>query len=66
MGPMLRDWERDHSLTRRTKTPVVMSMTVMVILSAWGFQERPVLQGVLLATGIIGSWAVLRIPTGKM
>ena len=40
-------------------------MTAMVILSAWGFQGRAVLQGVLLATGIIGSWVVLRIPTGE-
>jgi hypothetical protein len=24
MGPMLRDWERDRSLTRRTKTVAVV------------------------------------------
>ncbi len=66
MGPMLRDWERDRSLTRRVKTVAVVSMTLMVALSAWGFQGRPVLQGVLLAAGLIGAWVVLRIPTRKM
>jgi hypothetical protein len=62
-GPMLRDWERDHSLTRRTKTVAVVSMTLMVAFSAWGFQSRPVLQAVLLAAGVIGAWVVLRIRT---
>lgn len=37
-----------------------------VILSAWGFRGRQVLQGVLLTTGITGSRVVLRIPTGNM
>ena len=63
MGPMLRDWERDHSLTRRTKTVAVVSMTLMVGLSVWGFQGRLVLQGVLLAAGVVGALVVLRIPT---
>jgi len=66
MGPMLRDWERDRSLTRRTKTVAVVSMTLMVAFSAWGLQDRPVLQSALLAAGIIGAWVVLRIPTRKM
>ncbi len=64
-GPMLRDWERDHSLSPRTKTVALVSMTLMVALSAWGFQGRPVLQGVLLAAGVIGAWVVLRIPTRR-
>ena len=66
MGPMLRDWERDHSLTRRTKTMAVVSMTLMVAASAWGLQERPVLQGAVVTAGIIGVWVVLRIQTRKM
>lgn len=66
MGPMLRDWERDHSLTRRVKTVAVVSMALMVALSVWGFQGRPVLQVVLLVAGLIGAWVVLRIPTRTM
>jgi hypothetical protein len=49
MGPMLRDWERDRSLTRRTKTVAVVSMTLMIALSAWGFQGRPVLSAGFVA-----------------
>lgn len=64
-GPMLRDWERDHRLTRRTKAIAVGSMLVMISLSAWHFQGRSVVQFALLATGAVGAWVVLRIPTRK-
>ncbi|AOW15107.1 hypothetical protein LPB72_21540 [Hydrogenophaga crassostreae] len=64
-GPMLRDWESDHSLTRRTKTVAVVSMLVMVGFSIWTFHGRPAVQLVLLATGAIGAFVVLRIPTRK-
>ena len=65
-GPMLRDWESDRSLTRRTKTIAVVSMLVMVGFSIWTFRERPPVQLVLLATGAIGAFVVLRIPTRKL
>jgi uncharacterized membrane protein YbaN (DUF454 family) len=65
-GPMLRDWESDHSLTRRTKTIAVLSMLVMVGFSIWTFQGRMPVQLVLLLAGAIGAFVVLRIPTRKM
>lgn len=65
MGPMLRDWERDRRLTRRTKAIAVGSMLLMVSVSAWGFQGRPAVQLVLLATAAVGAWVVLRIPTRR-
>ena len=65
MGPMLRDWERDHSLTRRSKTVAVVSMMLMVSLSIWSFRGRLAVQLVLLVTAAIGSFVVLRIPTRK-
>ena len=64
-GPMLRDWESDRSLTRRTKTVAVVSMLVMVGFSVWTFHGRLALQLVLLVTGAIGAFVVLRIPTRK-
>lgn len=64
-GPMLRDWESNRSLTRRTKTLAVVSMLVMVGFSIWTFQGRPAVQLVLLVTGAIGAFVVLRIPTRK-
>ncbi|MDO9484132.1 MAG: YbaN family protein [Hydrogenophaga sp.] len=65
MGPMLRDWERDRSLTRRSKVIAVGSMLLMVSVSAWGFQGRLAVQLVLLATAAVGAWVVLRIPTRR-
>jgi uncharacterized protein len=63
LGPMLRDWERDRSLTRRTKTVAVLSMLVMVSLSIWSFRGNLTVQLALLAAGAVGAWVVLRIPT---
>jgi uncharacterized membrane protein YbaN (DUF454 family) len=65
MGPMLRDWESDRSLTRRSKAVAVLSMVVMVSFSIWSFRGRLAVQLVLLVTGAIGAWVVLRIPTRK-
>jgi uncharacterized protein len=65
MGPMLRDWEANRRLTRRTKTVAVLSMVVMVHFSIWTFREWLAVQGVLLAADAIGAWVVLRIPTRR-
>jgi uncharacterized protein len=64
-GPMLRDWESDRSLTRRSKAIAVGSMLLMVGFSIWHFRGSVVVQLVLLATAAIGAWVVLRIPTRK-
>jgi uncharacterized protein len=63
MGPMLRDWERDRSLTRRTKALAVGSMLLMVGISVWTLQGRWALQALLLVLGAIGAGVVLRIRT---
>lgn len=65
LGPMVRDWEQHHSLTRRTKTVAQVSMMLMVSLSAWGLRERPVLLTVVLVAAAVGVWVVARIPTRK-
>lgn len=65
LGPMVRDWETNRSLTRRTKTIAQVSMVVMVGLSAWGFRHQPVVLGVLLVAALIGVWVVGRIPTRR-
>lgn len=64
-GPLLRDWERDRSLTRGTKAFAIGSMVVMVSLAVWRFQGRLPLQAILLLAGAIGAVVVLRIPTRK-
>jgi uncharacterized membrane protein YbaN (DUF454 family) len=65
MGPMLRDWERERSLTLRTKTVAILSMTLMVGVSIWSFQGRSLVQAVLLATAAVGVAVVLRIRTRR-
>lgn len=64
-GPLLRDWEADRSLTRRTKTIAVVSMLVMVSFSIWSFRDRLIAQAALVLLGALGAWVVLRIPTRK-
>ena len=64
-GPLLRDWEKHRSLTRRTKTIAVVSMLVMVSFSIWSFRHRWIAQVVLVVLGAVGAWVVLRIPTRK-
>jgi len=65
IGPMLRDWERDRSLTRRSKVVAVGSMLLMVSLSIWSFRGRVIAQLALMLLGAVGAWVVLRIPTRK-
>lgn len=65
LGPMVRDWETHRSLTKRTKTVAVVSMTAMVSLSIWSVQGRPAVQIALALLGLIGAWVVLRIPTRR-
>lgn len=63
LGPMVRDWERHRSLTRRTKTIAIASMLLMVGLSAWGFRAQPWALVGLATAGLVGALVVLRIPT---
>ncbi len=63
LGPMVRDWEAHRSLTRRTKAIALLSMVVMVGLSAWGFRHEPWALGALLVAGLVGALVVCRIPT---
>ena len=64
IGPMLRDWERNHNLTRRVKTVALTMMTVTVCMSLWTLQGKPWLQATLLLAGLLAVWVVAwRIPT---
>ena len=58
IGPMLRDWEANRSLTRRVKTIALVSMAIMVGASVWSLRTQPVLQVLLLVGGASGTWVV--------
>lgn len=64
IGPSLRDWEQHRSITRRIKTVALTSMVLMVGLSVWTFQGKPLVQAVLVVAAGLGIWVVAwRIPT---
>jgi uncharacterized protein len=65
LGPMVRDWEQHRSLTRRSKTVAMVSMVLMVSVSAWGLREQPVLLAVVLVAAAVGVCVVARIPVRK-
>ena len=61
IGPPLKDWEANRSITRRVRFIALTSMTVMVLLATWMFRSNPWLMAVLLGSGALGAWVVLRI-----
>lgn len=63
IGPMLRNWEKHRSLTRRTKCVAIGSMACMIAVSIWSFSGQPWMQAGLLILGLIAAITVLRIPT---
>jgi uncharacterized membrane protein YbaN (DUF454 family) len=65
LGPLVRDWEENRSLTRRTKWLSTTIMSTMVVLSAWQFSGRPLLQVLVLTLGVVGCIVVWRIPTRR-
>ena len=62
LGPMVRDWEKHHSLPLRVKCFAIGSMLVMVGISVWQFSNHPWLQAITLISGILGALVVWRIP----
>ncbi len=61
IGPPLKDWEANRSITRQIRFIALTSMTIMVLMATWIFRGNPWLMGVILASGVIGAWVVLRI-----
>ena len=58
IGAMLRDWERHHNLTRRVKVVALTMMGVSIAVSIWALQGKPLLQGMLVLGGVLGTWVV--------
>ena len=63
LGPMVRDWEANHSLPLRIKWLASGMMALMVGVSAWQLTERPGVQAAVLIAGVVGCFVVWRIPT---
>lgn len=61
IGPPLQDWEAHRSITRRVRFIALTSMSIMVMLATWMFRGNPWMMGLLLSSGALGAWVVLRI-----
>lgn len=62
-GPMLREWEQHHSVSRRIKRIALSAMALTAGFSLWFFSGRPWLQATVLAGVLIGVIVVLRLPS---
>ena len=55
---MLCDWEQHRSLTRRVKVVALTMMLVMMTVSVWSLQGKPLLQAMLVLGAVLGVWMV--------
>ncbi len=62
-GPMLREWEQHHSIPRRIKHIGLTAMALTVGFSLWFFAGQPWLQGLVVAGVLVGTVAVVRLPS---
>ncbi len=65
LGPMVRDWEANHSLPLKVKWLATTMMSIMVTLSAWHRLLRPWLAALVVWAGLVRAWVVWRIPTRR-
>ena len=64
-GPMLREWEQHHRISRRIKRFALGAMAVMATVSIIYFNGQPWLQAAVLTGVVAGTAAVARIPTRR-
>lgn len=62
-GPLIIEWRRYRSISRRIKWVAIGSMTVTVSFSVWFFAGRPWVQGLLTLTVLATAIWIWRIPS---
>lgn len=62
-GPMLREWERHRSVSRRVKRVGLVSMGLTAAASTWFLAGQPWLQGLVLFGVMLGTATVLWLPS---
>jgi len=62
-GPMLREWERHRSVSRRVKRIGLTAMALTAAFSLWALAGHPWLQALVLAGVATGTVVVLRLPS---
>lgn len=64
-GPMLREWERHRSVSRRVKRIGLSAMALTAAFSLWALAGHPWLQALVLAGVVTGTVVVLRLPSRR-
>ena len=62
-GPMLREWEKHRSVSRRVKRFGLTAMALTAGFSLWALAGRPGLQALVILGVVIGTTVVLRLPS---
>jgi uncharacterized membrane protein YbaN (DUF454 family) len=62
-GPLILEWEKHRSLPRRTKLTAIVLMSLTLAVSIVFFVERPWLQALLAAFGVLLAVWMYRIPS---
>jgi uncharacterized protein len=64
-GPILREWERHHSVAPRVKRIALVTMAFTAGFSIWFFAGAPWLQSLVLGAMLVGAIVVWRLPSRK-
>lgn len=64
-GPLVRDWQTHRSIPRRAKQLAIGMMWISMAISTWLFRERIGIVLTLLATALILTLILARIPTRR-
>lgn len=64
-GPSLRDWEKYKGIRKKHKQVAIVTMWVFITGSAvfLVYRGKPVVSGIVVAFGLIGTWYILSRPT---
>lgn len=66
IGPMVRDHREGLGMPRRAKVVALAMMWTAIALSGFALRQRPVVVGVVVALGLVGSaYIVWRVPTRR-
>lgn len=64
-GPLLREWERHRSISRRVKRFALAMMLLTGSASVWYLAGSPWLQGLVAAGMLFGGFMVWRLPSRR-
>lgn len=64
VGPMVRGYREGLGMPRRAKVAALSMMWIAIVISSVLLRDRPVIVGVVVALGLVGSaYIVWRVPT---